>query len=93
MSHLLFKFVVKNILVNYSDEFRSRWNNYKHSDRAFLRGEEIKQKFPHEHFLKHDHHSFEKDLTICLIDKTESSDPHKRGYYWMRILKMCSFQI
>ena len=57
------------------------------SDRAFLRGEEIKQKFLHEHFLKDDHHGFEKDVIICLIDKTQSSDPHKREYYWMRTLK------
>ena len=54
---------------------------------TFLRGEEIKQKFLHEHILKDDHHGFEKDVTICLIDKTQSSDPHKREYYWMRILK------
>ena len=60
---------------------------YKDSDRAFLGGEEIKQKFLHEHFLNDDHHSFEKDVSICLIDKTQSSDPHKREYYWMRILK------
>ena len=52
------------------DKFRSRWNNYKDSHRAFLRGEEIKQKFLHEHFLKDDHHGFEKDVSICLIDKT-----------------------
>ena len=69
------------------DKFRSRWNNYKDSDRAFLRGEEIKQKFLHEHFLKDDHHGFEKDVSICLIDKTQSSDPHKSEYYLMRILK------
>ena len=54
---------------------------------AFLRGEEIKQKFLHEHFLKDDHHGFEKDVSIYLIDKTQSSDPHKREYYWMRTLK------
>ena len=69
------------------DKFRSWWNNYKNSDRAFLRGEEIKQKFLHEHFLKDDHHGFEKDVSIYLIDKTQSSDPHKREYYWMRTLK------
>ena len=51
------------------DKFRSRWSNYKDSDRTFLRGEEIKQKFLHEHFLKDDHHGFEKDVSICLIDK------------------------
>ena len=54
------------------DKFRSRWNNYKDSDRAFLRGEEIKQTFLHEHFLKDDHYGFEK------VNKTQSSDPHKR---------------
>ena len=70
------------------DEFRSQWNNYKDSDREFLRGEEIKQTFFHEHFLKDDHHGFEKDVCICLTDKTQSSDPRKREYYWMRILKM-----
>ena len=91
MSHLPFNL---QRLCLYSDktvdEFSSRWNNYRDSDGAFLRGEETKQKFPHEHFLKDDHHSFEKDLSICLIDKTESYDPHKREYYWMRILKMLS---
>ena len=69
------------------DKFRSKWNNYKDSDRAFQRAEEIKQKFLREHVLKDDHHGFEKDVSICLIDKTQSSDPHKREYYWMRILK------
>ena len=62
------------------DKFRLQWSNYKDSDRTFLRGEEIKQKFLHEHFLKDDHHGFEKDVSICLIDKTQSSDPHKREY-------------
>ena len=52
----------------------------------FLRGEEIKQKSLHEHFLSDSRHSF-KDASICLIDKTDPSDPHKREYYWMRALK------
>ena len=68
------------------DRFRLRWNNYKESDRKFLRGEEIKQKSLHEHFLS-DSESFEEDVSICLIDKTDPSDPHKREYYWMRTLK------
>ena len=69
------------------DKFRSRWNNYKDTDRALLRGEDIKEKFLHEHFFKDDHHSFEKDVSICLIDKTQSSDPNKQEYYWMITLK------
>ena len=68
------------------DRFRLRWNNYKESDRKFLKGEEIKQKSLHEHFLS-DSESFEEDVSICLIDKTDSSDPHKREYFWVRTLK------
>ena len=60
------------------DKFGSRWNNYKDNDRAFVRDQEIKQKFPHEHFLKDDHHGFEKNVSICLTDKTQFSDPQKR---------------
>ena len=52
-----------------------------------MTGEEIKQKFLRKHFLKDNHHGFEKNVSICLIDKTRSSDPHKREYYWMRIHK------
>ena len=51
------------------DRFRLRWNNYKESDRKFLRGEEIKQKSLHDHFLSDGHQSFETDVSICLIDK------------------------
>ena len=69
------------------DRFRLRWNNYKESDRKFLRGEEIKQKSLHEHFLSDSHQSFEEDVSICLVDKTDPSDPHMREYYWMRTLK------
>ena len=51
------------------DRFRLRWNNYKESDRKFLRGEEIKPISWREHFLKDNHQSFEEDASICLIDK------------------------
>ena len=69
------------------DRFRLRWNNYKERDRKFLRGEEIKKKSFHEHFLSDSHQRFEEDVSICLIDKTDPSDPHKREYYWLRTLK------
>ena len=39
------------------DRFRLRWNNYKESGRKFLRGEEVKQKSLHQHFLSDRHHS------------------------------------
>ena len=62
-------------------------NNHKESDRKFLRGEEIKQKPLHEHFLGEVHQSFEKDISNFLIDKTDTSDPHKRECYWIRSLR------
>ena len=43
------------------DKFRFRWNNYRESDRKAVRGEEVKQKFLHEHFLRDD----TKDFTRC----------------------------
>ena len=42
------------------DKFRSRWNNYKDSYLAFLKGEEIKQKFLYEPLLK---------MTITVLKK------------------------
>ena len=39
------------------------------------------------HFLQRDYQSFVKDLEVCLIDKTQASDPAKREIYWMRTLR------
>ena len=69
------------------DRFRLRWNNYKESNRKFLKGEEIKRKSLHEHFLSDSHESFGEGASICLIDKTDPSDTHKREYYCMGTLK------
>ena len=69
------------------ERFRLRWTNYKESGRKFLKDEEIKQKSLHGHFLSDSHQSFEEDVSICLIDKTDPSDPHERVYYRMRTLK------
>ena len=48
---------------------------------SFLRSEEIKQKYLHEHFLSDSHQDFEEVVSMYLIDKTDSSDLHKREYY------------
>ena len=61
------------------DKFRLRWNNYtEESDRKFLRDEEIKQQFLHDHFFRDDNHSFDEDLSISFIDKSDLSDPPKK---------------
>ena len=49
------------------DRFRLHWNNYKESNRQFLRGEEIKQKPLYEHFLKDGHHGFEEGCIIVTL--------------------------
>ena len=71
------------------DKFRSRWNNYKTDARKAASGnkEICKQKFLQNHFLQDDHHRFLEDVEVTLIDKTQTSDPTKKEYYWMRTLK------
>ena len=62
-------------------KFRLRCNNYKQSDKKFLRGEEIKQKFLYQHFLKEGRSGFIEYNGVCLIDNTQSSDPCKKKYH------------
>ena len=38
-------------------------------------------------FLQPDHKGFLKEVEVRLIDKTQGSDPTKREFYWIRILK------
>ena len=40
-----------------------------------------------EHFSEEWHHSFEEDLPITLIDKTDPSNPLQRENYWRSTLK------
>lgn len=37
--------------------------------------------------MSDDYQSFEEDVSVYLIDKTDSSEYHEREYYRMRILK------
>ena len=68
------------------DRFRWRWDSYKESDMKLLRGKEINKNLCMSNFWD-GQQIFEQDVSICLIDKTNSSDSHKRAYYWMRALK------
>ena len=38
-------------------------------------------------FLSEGHNSLEHDCKIIFIDKTDPSDPTRREYFWMRVLK------
>ena len=63
--------------------FRLRWNNYKCSQRAALEGVTPKQNYFHQHFLSEEHLGLLEDCQITLIDKTDSSDPTRREFFWM----------
>ena len=41
------------------------------------------QNYFHQHFLSEDHHGLLEDCKITLIDKTDSSDPTRREFFWM----------
>ena len=66
------------------DHFRSRWNNYK-SEATKTESSEMKN--VKSQFLQPDHKGFLKEVEVRLIDKTQGSDPTKREFYWIRILK------
>ena len=61
-----------------TDKFRFRRNNYKACQRKAVRGEEHQQNYFRQHFLTEDHNGLIEDCEICLIDKTDSSDPTRR---------------
>ena len=79
----------KQYVGNATGHFRSRRKNYKSHVRKAESGdmENVKQKFLQSHFLRRDHQGFLKDVEVCLIDKTQASDPTKREFYWMRTLR------
>ena len=70
-----------------ADRFRLRWNNYKCSQRIASEGGTLKQNYFHQHFLSENHHGLFEDCEIRLIDKTDTSDPTRREFFWMRKLK------
>ena len=74
---------------NTTDHFRSRWNNYKSVVKKVESGnmEDGKQKFLQSYVLQLDHQGFLKDVEVRLLDKTQSSDPTKKEFYWMRTLR------
>ena len=45
------------------------------------------QEHLHKHFESECHSGFRDDVSVILIDETESSNPTKRGIYSVRTLK------
>ena len=70
-----------------TDQFRSRWNNYKSKNRSFDRGEQCMQEHLYKHFESERHSGFREDVSVILIDKTDGSNPTKRETYCVQTLK------
>ena len=51
-----------------------------------------KQNSFHQHFLSDCHNELINDCKKFFIDKTGSSDPTRRKYFWMRVLKTIASQ-
>ena len=61
---LLFDFqsMYETIYRKTVDRFRSQWNNYKESDKKFLRGNKIKQQSLNDHLFRDGHQNLRKML-------------------------------
>ena len=76
---------------NTTNNFKSRWNNYKADVRKAENGnmENVKQKFLQSHFLQRDHQGFLKDVEARLIDKTRLLIQPKGSFTEWEHLKLC----
>ena len=74
---------IKQYTGQTTDNFNGRWNNYKSKSKSFKRGEKSMQEHLYKHFESEGHNEFLDDVSITLIDKTDSSNPTKRENYWM----------
>ena len=75
------KVCLKQYIGQTVDKFRLRWNNYKSNNRKHQRLEPCMQEHLFEHFNEEGHHGFLEDVSITFIDKTDPSEPLKRGNY------------
>ena len=85
--YLIAKAFGKQYTGKNTDNFRSRWSNYKSEARKAENGNMENVKLLRSHFLQPDHKVFLKDVEVRLIDKTQGSDQTNREFYWMRTLK------
>ena len=69
------------------DHFRSKWNNYKSDSRKHVQSGTCMQKYWDNHFWTSGHCGFFEDVSLTIIDKTDSFHPFKRGDYGRKTLK------
>ena len=69
------------------DRFQPRWSNYKSCQRHAADGGTTNQNYFHQHFLSDGHNGLMNDCEFIFKDKTDFSDPTRREFFWMRVLK------
>ena len=88
---LIYHFTYKVCGIQYVgstvDRFRLRWSNYKSWQRDAADGGIPNPNYFHQHFLIDGHHELMNDYEIIFIVKTDLSDPTRREFIWMRVLK------
>ena len=70
-----------------TDQFCSKWNNYKSKSRSFDRGEQCMQEHLYKHFEGECHSGFCEYVSVILTDETDGSSLIKRETYWMQTRK------
>ena len=73
-----------------ADSLRYRWNNYKDNDRKHACKDSFMQEHLFKHFNSKGHNGFLNNVSITLIDKTDSKNPKRREDYWRRTMKTYS---
>ena len=69
------------------DRFRIKWNNSKSYQRNAADGGTPIQNYFHQHFLSDGHNGSMNGWEIIFIDRTDSSDPTRKKFVWMRVRK------
>ena len=78
------KVCLKQYVGQTVDEIRLRWNNYKSNNRKHQLLELCMEEHLFEHFNEEGHHGFLEDVSITFTDKTDPSEPLKRGITELR---------
>ena len=69
------------------NRFRLRWNSYNSCQKNAAYGGTPNQKYFHQHILSDDTNGLMNDCEIIFKDKTDSSNPTRREFFWMRVLE------
>ena len=95
--YFIYLLTCRKFLIQYFsktvDEFHDRWNNYKNNTRNYDCNHPCMQRHLYDHYSSVGHSRFLEQVLITFIDKTDTSDPLKREYYWSRDSELWSHMV